>query len=424
MDHSDIKNCLAEIEQKLDWGSPESWKNQDFELLSEEIFTKTGTNLSVTTLKRIWGKVDYQSRPSASTLNVLARFLDYKHWRDFQNSYERTSEKTNLWSIKGLFHQKMLVVIVVLIAFLSLFFLIDRRQVFFKSDEVVFNSRKVSDGLPNTVIFDYDVSKVIADSFFIQQSWDRRRRVRISPKETQHTSFYYYPGYFHAKLAANDQVIKEHEVLVESNGWTGMIERFPEPIYIENMMTTSGGILTADFSNYSNKEKHFQDKDFWVDYYLVKKMDEIDANNFEYECRIKNDSELGSVCRESRISLICTQGRFNIPLCQPGCVSNINLTLGNTYLSGKSHDLSALGCEIKEWIDFKLKVEDKTCTIFINDQLKITQNYTMDLGKIVGFKFKFNGAGKVDFLKLKNHPFSPSHGRNSTVYEEDFEDNS
>ena len=150
MDHFDIKNCLAKIEQKLDWGSPESWKNQDFELLSEEIFTKTGTNLSVTTLKRIWGKVDYQSRPSASTLNVLARFLDYKHWRDFQNSYERTSEKTNLWSIKGLFHQKMLVVIVVLIAFLSLFFLIDRRQVFFKSDEVVFNSRKVSDGLPNT----------------------------------------------------------------------------------------------------------------------------------------------------------------------------------------------------------------------------------------------------------------------------------
>jgi hypothetical protein len=119
-------------------------------------------------------------------------------------------------------------------------FLIDRRQVFFNADEVSFSSRIVSSGLPNSVIFDYDVSKVIADSFHIQQSWDSRRRVRVSPDDRQHTSFYYYPGYFHAKLIANDQVIKEHDVFVESNGWIGMIERFPEPVYITDYIAQNG----------------------------------------------------------------------------------------------------------------------------------------------------------------------------------------
>jgi len=82
---SHIQECLSRIEKKLNWGPGSEWTNQDFELLVEEIFNKTGTNLSLTTLKRIWGKVDYQSQPSSSTLNVLAQYLGYSHWRDFQN---------------------------------------------------------------------------------------------------------------------------------------------------------------------------------------------------------------------------------------------------------------------------------------------------------------------------------------------------
>jgi hypothetical protein len=187
--------------------------------------------------------------------------------------------------------------------------LIDRRQVFYQADEVVFKSMKATTGLPNTVIFEYDVSKVIADSFHIQQSWDQRRRVRISPLDKQHTSFYYYPGYFHAKLIANDEIIKEREVFVESDGWIGMAERFPEPIYLNDFLTFSEGSFGIDFSNYPQNGNHFQDKDLWIDYYFVNDFGKIDANNFVYECRIKNDSDFGSVCRESRISIIC-QGQI------------------------------------------------------------------------------------------------------------------
>jgi hypothetical protein len=284
----------------------------------------------------------------------------------------------------------------------SLFFFIDQRIVFYNAEELFFESKKVTSGVPNTVIFVYDISKVIADSFHIQQSWDYRRRVKISAQSTNHTSFYYYPGYFHAKLIANSEVIKEHEVFVESDGWIGLIERFPDPIYVNDLLTVADGYLDLEIEEYPKKADHLQDKDFWLDYYYVKDFGKTDAGNFNFECRIRNNSDLGTVCRESRISIICTKGRFNIPICNPGCVSNINVTLGNLYLSGKQKDLSVLGCDLRNWTDFQLRVEDNNCQISINQDEKLNVSYEGDLGRIVGFKFKFNGIGEVDLVSLKN----------------------
>ena len=48
------------------------------------------------------------------------------------------------------------------------------------ADRATFSAAKVTgNDLPNTVVFTYDVTAVTADSFFIQQSWDRTRRVRV-----------------------------------------------------------------------------------------------------------------------------------------------------------------------------------------------------------------------------------------------------
>lgn len=422
MQDQHIQICKQEIERRLKWGPSETWTNQDFELLVEEIFDKTKNNVSLTTLKRIWGKVDYQSKTSVATLNVLAQYLDYAHWRDFQIGHQiglqkPTRNKPAVPIARRLFlNQKMLVAFVVIIALSSLFFFIDRRQVFYVAEDVVFTSRKVSTGLPNTVVFEYDVSKVIADSFHIQQSWDKRRRVKISPLESKHSSFYYHPGFFHAKLVANSEVIKEHDVFVVSDGWIAMIERLPEPIYVNNLLTKENGYLGLNMSAYPKQADHFQDKDFFVAYYYVKDFGETDAGNLDFECRIRNNTEMGSVCRESRISILCTRGFYSIPLCMPGCVGNIRLTLGNLSLSGKTQDLSALGCDLTNWTDFKLHVENNSCEISINDEVKLTAKHERDLGRVVGIKFKFNGIGEVEMVKL-------SELDNEIIFEDSFVSN-
>ncbi|MEI9809516.1 MAG: hypothetical protein WDO16_17520 [Bacteroidota bacterium] len=42
----------------------------------------------------------------------------------------------------------------------------------------------------------------MADSFFIQQSWDKNRRVKIDKHSHTLTDIYYEPGYHIAKLIA------------------------------------------------------------------------------------------------------------------------------------------------------------------------------------------------------------------------------
>ena len=71
------------FEEKTGWGDSDLWSNQDFLELSEMIFDETGNSLSHVTLKRIWGKVRYESLPHTSTLNTIVQFLGYRSWREF-----------------------------------------------------------------------------------------------------------------------------------------------------------------------------------------------------------------------------------------------------------------------------------------------------------------------------------------------------
>ena len=90
-----LKYCLLQIERKLGWASSALWLNQDFELLSEKIFDEVNVKLSITTLKRVWGKVNYASEPSISTLNALAQFIGYQNWSHLKNERKPSAHLTS-----------------------------------------------------------------------------------------------------------------------------------------------------------------------------------------------------------------------------------------------------------------------------------------------------------------------------------------
>lgn len=79
-----IRQLKQRFEEKTGWGDSDLWNNQDFLELSLMICEQTGASLSHVTLKRIWGKVRYESLPHTNTLNTLARFLGYRNWREFR----------------------------------------------------------------------------------------------------------------------------------------------------------------------------------------------------------------------------------------------------------------------------------------------------------------------------------------------------
>lgn len=58
-------------------------RSSDFSSLSDEIENATRELLSPSTLKRLWGYVNYMSSPRIYTLDVLSRYIGYKDFGHF-----------------------------------------------------------------------------------------------------------------------------------------------------------------------------------------------------------------------------------------------------------------------------------------------------------------------------------------------------
>src|SRR5580658_2594102 len=91
-----IEKTIKLFESNTGWGDSEEWTNQDFVILSEKIQERTGVALSHVTLKRVWGKVKYDSLPNTHTLDTLVQFLGYQNWRDFKSQNGNGSVKTHV----------------------------------------------------------------------------------------------------------------------------------------------------------------------------------------------------------------------------------------------------------------------------------------------------------------------------------------
>jgi len=236
-----LQKCRLQIEEKLGWGGADQWHNEVFTELSERIQEETDVMLSSTTLKRVWGRVNYKGRPSISTLNALSRFLGYANWRDFKNqtNIEAPAKKeTPAKSNHGLL---LAMASLLAILFVSLFSIIDlgnSQAIAPDYSSIKFSSYPITQGLPNSVVFDLNLEEVKSDHILIQQYWDATKTIEINAQQRQATGIYYYPGYFRAKLLIDQQIVKEHDLL--SKPMIGSLRlitnRFPNILLLYNLL--------------------------------------------------------------------------------------------------------------------------------------------------------------------------------------------
>jgi len=82
--HNTEKNFIVELTQAVEKSSGHSIKTtNDFMRLSGQIEGRTGSALSVSTLKRIWGRVAGNDLHHRSTLDLLAKFCGYADYNIF-----------------------------------------------------------------------------------------------------------------------------------------------------------------------------------------------------------------------------------------------------------------------------------------------------------------------------------------------------
>jgi hypothetical protein len=403
-----IEKARALIEVKTGWGNSQYWTNQDFIALSEKIQDETGITLSHVTLKRLWGKVRYESMPNIHTLDTLVKFVGYENWRQFKLqqtdvSLPVTPAKQNL-ATKYYTRIGIALLLVILMVCVSLF--IPERKTKIDPDDFRFSSRKVvTQGVPNSVIFEVGASKAPGDSVIIQQSWDKNRQAKISRELRQHTSIYYFPEFVRAKLIVDNQVVKEHELFITSDGWLPMVEHSPVPLYFKKEDAIQNGEMSLSIEKIKSKNISMQPDVPKVMYANVRDFGEIYTDNFAFETSVRNDFKEGtSVCQLTTIYLLCEcDGKaIGIPLSAKGCVSDTEVLFMDHYASGKQNDLSAFGVDFDDMVKIGVEVKNDVGKVFINNALVYTVAGPIAKAKIIGLYFIFQGTGTVDYVTLSN----------------------
>ena len=405
MESSAVKQLLSIIEQQLDWGESSRWQGKDFELLNELILKKTKVSLSASTLRRLWGRVEYNHLPSGTTLDTLARFAGFENWRIFTRSAALTPITTPPAAIKipknkGIWRSAAL--LMTAIAMITLVAMYVRKPGPVVKGAFSFSSRPVTRGIPNSVIFDYDAKVSPSDSVFIQQSWDPTTRSVVDKERHTFTSVYYRPGFYHAKLLVNNKIVKEHTLMIPTDGWLGLIANQPIPVYLDANEFISDDVMNVTPATITKKNIALGPQPPRVEFYNVGNFDPIPLKDFSFSVQIKNDFRDGAAaCEFINITLFTDNSPVIIPLSAKGCISDLALLNGRYFESGKDHDLSGFGSDLSQWVKVDCRSVKDKIQYYVNEKLVYQTQLPPYEENIVGMGYTFQGTGSVKNISLK-----------------------
>ncbi len=415
-----IDLCKKQIEEKFSFGNGNGYTQRDLEILSNRIEEKTGVNISLSTLKRLW-KNNFKQSPQIATLNALASILEHEDWQAFKIA-NADNPKKSYANLKWILPLSSMMIGLILI-------LISSREredannqnaqdkssgAIMVTGPVEFSTRKtITSGIPNTVIFNYDLSRVTADSFFIQQSWNDHQKVAIDPQGKTHTSIYYESGFHRARLLANDSLIAMEPIHILSDGWEPHIyySYKDQPIDFKNQQFIKNGCLHLDSALLESRNLDFN-KEFFTRITYSQQFD-LSSDNFSFKARVKLDSTRNSLCPWINIIIVTEVHIFSVGLRKKGCEKYAGYKIGEIDKWGGGHDLSKLGSNLFNWQNLEVNVKDKKAEIVLNGKLAYEESFIKNFGKIVGLIYIFDGTGSIDYTQLTDET-------DNVVFEDDF----
>ncbi len=452
MDRSErdyIARCKQLIEEKLQFGNEQGEVRQrDLEYLADSIEEKSGIRLSLSTLKRLW-KSDYDKIPHPATLQALVSVLGYTNWQEFKlqeaamptssevreaimpeptevpeepkvpgasksspvGTRQKRPMRFNPWILLPVL--TAVAVVCWLIAFRSG---PPNKKPVIKGPVTFTGNKTVSQGVPNTIIFNYDVTNVDADSFFFQQSWNPLEKVKLDPRNHVYSNIYYLPGFHRAKLIANDSIIKRFRVHITTDGWLPLT-RYSltdgHPIYLRKENAQLNGALHITRKDLVAATVNME-KDVVLSYYNIREFENTQSDHFSIDTRIMCDSLQMVACPGFELVIVCEEHIYFVRMMGKGCERDIAVKMGEVFHNGIHKDLSVFGRNLYQWQRLQIKVVDKKATIYLDEQPVYSMAYKNDFGKVVGLVYNFSGTGAIDYVRLQN-------GENKVVYADEFD---
>jgi hypothetical protein len=429
--NSHIEECLRLIETKWQRGSREEWTSYDFEKLNTAIFDATGVSLSISTLKRLFGKVSYPNLPAVHTLNTLARFAGFEDWNDFRQHHplptQPTAPKTTLPTNYGEFaiienpdtttspssennptppppakrtrltRWWALLLLPLAVLLYSLLSSRNTPHTLPETSAFSFSCNKIqSEGVPNSVVFHYKTPVSSADSVFISQTWDLHRKTAVPPDGTEYSAIYYYPGYFVAKLIVDTQIVLTHTLMITSDGWLALAEGDPVPIYFKKEEVARKEGIEVDSATLERYHLALQPTPPKTRLFFMKDMGDLSDTSFTFETTLKTGFAQGSgICQNVQILLQCKDDIIIIPLAAKACIGDLSLYAAGAGATSRNADLSGFGCDLTKWTNLRVTSENHQMTFFINGKQAYSLHFPHDPIDIVGVQYRFSGTCAV-----------------------------
>lgn len=418
-----VRTCMVELCKKMGFSDSQKLVQRDIEFLCASIESQTRVLISMSTMKRLLNG-QFSRLPQVATLNAIANFLGYPHWQAFKMRqiteeksitpavYKATPKRGNRFLVTKVFFFGILLLIIVA----SVAFFKRENSGVRNGNKAEFSAYKMTNNdIPNSVLFKYNIDAVDADSFFIQQSWDKNRKVRISKKKYTLTDIYYEPGYHTAKLIANDEIIKTQDVSIPTDRWFlyakgKTTNNKPEYIRSDNLIANGlFGLTEADLT----KNGIVPEKEITYLYTYFPSKIEVSSDNCILKAKLRMKSVVSNFCPYIMIEIFCQKYFMYFKDTPKGCSSELNMQFGENFISGKQTDLSLLGYDVTTWMDAELTIKNKQVNIKINGAQVFSTKYENSGGLITGLGFISNGLCEIDAVELKG-----LNGK--VVYQNDF----
>ncbi|MEQ8626419.1 hypothetical protein [Ekhidna sp.] len=385
-----ISLCKKQIEQKLNFSSEPM--ERDFEYLHEIILEKTRTDLSTSTLRRIWSD-KYQSIPQTKTLDALAQFLGHSRWHAFKNSLPNDKKHLYKLTSRSVLYSLGLLLIVCTIIFLTS---TDKAV-----GEVILEPEvEMHEGVPATIGFNYLVPNPEVE---IELSWNPYERVVLDMENNFYTGTYYYPDYHKAKLLYQDQVLAQQAVHVTTQGWhallmdSGMDIR-PQYVDKSDFLYSSGLWITRE-----TVEKLAEDATELYPVFTLSNtsLEVLSGDDFSLlaEIAMAPISE-STLCLMYEVLIKGSYGSMRIPITQKGCYGIATLVCAEKSFSGKFNDLSDLTTDVTMNHNVKITSRDKKLHLQVDGNQTYELDFEGTIGQLKVIKFIFNGLPEISEFKL------------------------
>ncbi|MTB50253.1 hypothetical protein [Lewinella sp. W8] len=373
------------------------------------ILEETGERLSVSTLKRTWGRTTGDNQPSVTTLNILAQFVGYDHWRTVPLEEEEAPTKRQIIGLSRiplLLGGGIIFCLIIGVLLGSGFGVSEIPKPDIDPDQIEFSVSKVAYGIPNTVVFRYDLGGQQVDTLELQQSWDDSRRKVLSITDSLVTATYLSPGYFNAKLIADGRVVKRYNLYLPSEGFQvyaladGQDEFYRLP----------GEYWHIDDNRFDFSPSYFAYREeasvVYTELLNLLPSPPVSRDTFSFMARIKlSKARVESPCHGIGIAIVGSEDVYRFQSGQLGCSGYFSMYLGGEVVNGETEDLSYLAFPADVWVDISIQKRGKQLVVNYHDQRRTLSHELPDIGKIGGVRLYTQ-----DHISLRVLRFEDSSG--------------